>query len=363
MVGNIEQIKQAVMSLCYEFISERIEGLEVVSRKIRNNPVLIIRVPSSARTPHMVTINHNTAFCTRYQEGKREMTIGEIREAFNNDYIGRKLSEIENYLRRNNECQSKEEMKKQILEKVETDRFENYLSISDKDLLNQATLLRFEKETKDLSYLWLSINPTTINANIFDVESKEFRELIHKPPGSRDGGWNMESSYFKFERIEEGIRRGEKRFEYLEVWENGHMEFWTPLDDHFCWRQTAEEFQKRPRLYPYPVTEYPTTFLRLYRALLDLFSVTNDFVLTLYLRNLKGYILLPYAPNSIGFMHPSSIIEPYKKDNLIRSIHLDHGFKPDLASFNILKPIYAAFGYDSEAIPFFDKNTQEFNFK
>jgi hypothetical protein len=74
LVGDTESIKKSIMSLCHDHIVERIEGLEVVSRKVKGNPIVILRVPSSSRIPHMVKYQNRTDFYTRYHDGKREIT-------------------------------------------------------------------------------------------------------------------------------------------------------------------------------------------------------------------------------------------------------------------------------------------------
>lgn len=82
LVGNTESIRKVIRDLCQVHISERIKGLEVVAREVKGNPLVIVRVPTSERTPHMVSFQERTDFWTRYHDGKRAMTIGEIREAF-----------------------------------------------------------------------------------------------------------------------------------------------------------------------------------------------------------------------------------------------------------------------------------------
>ena len=81
-VGNAEGIRKSIQSSCQDHISERIRGLEVVAREVKGNPLVIVRVPVSERVPHMVFFQERTDFWTRYHDGKRAMTIGEIREAF-----------------------------------------------------------------------------------------------------------------------------------------------------------------------------------------------------------------------------------------------------------------------------------------
>ena len=87
LVGNTQKIKQAIMSLCLDHISDRIDGLEVKSCTVNSNPLVIVRIPTSIRVPHMVTFQHRTDFYTRYEDGKKEMTLSEIREAFNPDLL------------------------------------------------------------------------------------------------------------------------------------------------------------------------------------------------------------------------------------------------------------------------------------
>ncbi|MCH8292913.1 ATP-binding protein [Candidatus Poribacteria bacterium] len=82
LVGNTESIRKAIQSLCQDHISERIKGLEVVAREVKGNPLVIVLVPASERIPHMVTFKERTDFWMRYYDGKRAMTMGEIRETF-----------------------------------------------------------------------------------------------------------------------------------------------------------------------------------------------------------------------------------------------------------------------------------------
>jgi len=46
-------------------------------------------VPESEKIPHMVTFDHTTGFYRRYDDGKKEMTIGEIRDAFSQYDLGK----------------------------------------------------------------------------------------------------------------------------------------------------------------------------------------------------------------------------------------------------------------------------------
>jgi hypothetical protein len=85
---DAERVKKVLMDLSNKHISERLHGLDIVARTVRSHPVVIVRIPNSEQTPHMVTYNETTGFYRRYHDGKRSMTIGEIRDAFSQYSLG-----------------------------------------------------------------------------------------------------------------------------------------------------------------------------------------------------------------------------------------------------------------------------------
>lgn len=353
MIGDTQRIKQAVSSLCLEHIRERIDGLEIKLRTIRGNPLVIVRIPTSTRIPHMVTFQNSTDFYTRYGDGKREMTMGEIREAFNQDAVALSLSRIKTQLQTITSTvlapqrgKTEEEIREGIVPR--------FLSIEDGNTLADETLHRFIKEVGNEPFFRVSVTPISPKEGLIDVASDPIRTLINDPPGSRRSGWNMKTTYRQIERFADGIRKGEKNWAYLELLSNCHMEFWAPLDENFCWRQSPEEFSRRPRLYPYPVVEYPTTFLRLYRTIVDSLRISSGFIVDLRYVNLKGYILAPGAPNTIGFMSADRYSKPFegKEIRVPRKI-IEHDFDPDRTAYELIRIVYAAFGFDESAIPFF----------
>lgn len=363
LVGDTQRIKKAMAHLSHDHISERIDGLEVLAREVKGNPLVIVRVPVSVRTPHMVTYNRRTDFYTRYHDGKREMTMGEIRDAFNLDMVGRRLSGIEGYLRSMTLARKLEKQRAEIFERLETETVPQFLAIEDGSLLADAATRRFEAEIGIDPYFRIAATPAHPNADLVDVDSESVQKLVRDPPGSRPNGWNMRTSYYLAERFAEGIRQGEKDSRYLEILSNGHMEFWAPLGDLFCWRQSPEEFRTQPRLYPYAVTEHPAAFLRLYRKLVDMLEINDDFLLDIYYRNLKGYVLLPHAPDTFWFRFPGSQVRRFEMQHLVvprKTVSSD--FQPDETAYDLVKTVYASFGLGEEAIPFYDKEEERFDF-
>ena len=364
LVGDTERTKKSIMSLCNDHISERIDGLEVVTREVGGNPLVVARVPVSDRVPHMVTYRNRTDFCTRYHDGKREMTIGEIREFFTQDLVGRRLTTIETYLRQIITDESLDRERDRALQRIQEGASPQFLTIENGTVLSEAAFEAFRTETQDTPYFWMAATPVSPRANAVDVDSDTIRNLLRNPPGSRYGGWNMDAFSMSVQRFAEGVRGGFKDYRYMHLLENGHAEFWSPLNETFCWNQSPEEFRQRPRLYPYPVTEIPTTFLRLYRAILGAAELTGAFLVTLHYRNLKGYTLPPYSPRAIGFAHPS--IEPQLFDGehlVVPVMQVSHNFEPDKVAYDLIRYVYATFEHGPDTIPFFNRDTNLFTFQ
>jgi|GEM_PF-1730352 len=373
MIGNPDKIKKSIASLTNDYISERIEGLEVNVKNINKNPLVIIRVPVSDRIPHMVTYQNKTDFYTRYHDGKREMTFGEIKEAFMKDPTILKLSKFEillNTLFEDSKCkytqndiQSDDKIKKPMVKPINIDdeSLPNISLINDGNIVNYKTMEIFEQEVKERSYFRISVTPKNAKTNLIDVNDKKIKHLFENPPESREFGWNMKISYSNLKRYSEGIFLGDKKYSYLELLTNGHMEFWKTIDMTFCWKQSEEEFKIKPRMYPYPVVEYTVSFLRLYKSIIDYVEIEDDLYFSIAYKNIKGFFLYPGSPNS--YKYHLYKMEPYPKLNFkIREDILKSDYNPDKVTFNILSRLYGAFGYTDDAIPFYNKEENKFFF-
>ncbi len=352
LVGDTARIGQSIRSLCLDHISDRIDGLEIRSRTVGPNSLLLIRIPISDRIPHMVTFQNRTEFYTRYGDGKREMTLSEIREALSHDSIAHRLSHVEALLSELGETRKDEQQRSELAARLETGVVPQFTAIQSGETLADATFRRFASEVGNQPFFRVAVTPCNPGPNLMDVDRKEIRTLLDEPPGSRDSGWNMELGTARIERFSEGIRRGLKNLEYLELFSNGHMEFWSPLGQHFCWRQSQEEFRIQPRLYSYPVTEYPCTFFRLYRALVNAAQLPGDFLVGISYLNLKGYVLAPYAPQAYG-----GISVPFEQEHLVvPQMRVTNAFLPDSVAYDLIRVVYAGFGLGADAIPFFTQD-------
>ncbi|RLC63885.1 MAG: hypothetical protein DRI01_04390 [Chloroflexi bacterium] len=350
LVGDTARIARSIASLCQDHIVERIDGLEIRERNVRTNPLVVIRVPVSSRVPHMVILKNRTDFYNRYEGGKREMTFGEIKDAFMSDHVALALSRIEAQL----------SMLTAEPSEVVSESTQQLLAIDDGQRLAKVTFERFRKEVGDKPFFRIAGTPAIPKSDLIDPTSSAIRTLIEAPPGSRPHGWSMNLSPALVELFGAGIRRGIKNYAYLELFKNGHMEFWKPLDEHFCWRQSEEEMNKRPTLYLYPVVEYPVTFLRVYRELVNQMPMESDLLINLCYVNVKGYNLLPYAPGSVGFAF-NETTRPYDELHIILpEKRVEREFDPDKTAYELTEQVFNSFGLEGKVIPFF---TEEGLFK
>lgn len=353
------RIIKSIQSLCLDHIKERIDGLEIDSREIKGNKIVIVRVPDSSRIPHMVSYKNNTHFVMRYNDGKREMTIGEIRQSFTENFFSRRLLHIEDGIKAILKTSEKEN-RYEIIEALEKGAVSD-LDIEDGYAIAQGATKRFMSKTNTTPFLRLSITPIKTNRNLINVDSKEIRELINNPPGQRHAGWNMSDHYSSVNRFAEGIVRGNLDGPRLTLLQNGHMEFVIKLDYGFSWNQPESEYEKNPLLYPYPVVEYPATFYRLYKDLIGISKQDNSYIISMQYFNFKGYILRPYSPSSLGFKIPRIINKPFQEQNFLSPLlEASPDFNPDVSTFELLKILYATFGHTSDTIPFYKEDEQRF---
>ncbi|MBN1514990.1 ATP-binding protein [Candidatus Sumerlaeota bacterium] len=365
LIGDTKNIKKSVQSLCIDYISERIYGLEVETREVHGNPLVLIWVPPSNRTPHMVTFQNRTDFWSRYHDGKREMTFSEIKEAFHRDAVALRLTKIETQLSSLPKLIKDEKMREELKKDIQSGITPQLSSIDSGSILSKHTGDHFVNDIGDQPCLWIAVTPESPKQDLININSQQIQQLFKNPPDRRSGGFNMEFLVSSIEHFDQRLKLAVQYpggIQCLELCANGHMEFRTPLGEIFCWRQSQEEFRKRPRLYSYPVIEYPTTFLRLYRAFVDQAGIKCGFRLQLQYRNLQGYALFPGDPdNNLNYI----VIQPvtYKDKHLIidpRSIGND--FIPDKEAYDLIETVYARFGFESKDIPFYNSTEGNFNF-
>lgn len=357
---SLERMKTSIQQLCLDHIAERIPRLEARVREPNNNPILVVFVPDSVQVPHMVKFERRTDFYTRYEQGKREMSIAEIRREFQEDRMQLGLESLSHKM-------------DEVLKRLSTERAAKLTGVTSEEpakaeltpffpssfsngyKLIQATYDRMIRKVDGEPHFWIGVTPVLLDRDALDADSKGIRDLITTAPGSRSSGWNMESSR-TIENVADGIERGSEDDEYLLLYRNAHMEFGIHLNQHFRWKQTPEDFAKRPELYPYPVVEYPVTFLRLYQAILQSAKLQGELIVQLVYLNLKGYRLRPYGPKQSGYMFADEV-RPFPYQHLeLPLLKVDQSFDPDRTAFSLLGQVYNAFGLSTDTIPFWHED-------
>jgi hypothetical protein len=215
----------------------------------------------------------------------------------------------------------------------------------------------FERRIGQKRFFRVTATPVNLGQISVDLDDSRLFGLLLQPPNphGRRGGWDARPLP-PLQRTSWGLENERIEFHHMKFIKNGHLEFWTAIDHFFCWQQDAVEMKDHPRLYPYAVVEHPLSFVRLYRALADYLNVDGDVDFQMQYLNIQGAILLPYQPESIGFMAPIDPIKPLVRERLLfQAKRFRKDFDPDLAALELIKDIYYEFGYGREHIPFFDE--------
>ena len=213
----------------------------------------------------------------------------------------------------------------------------------------------FEERIGTNRFFRITGTPADLGQISADVDQSALLERLEKPPNPRGrSGWDVEPLP-PLKRTALGFENQRIEFHHMKFVKNGHLEFWTAIDEYFCWKQDPAEMSIHPRLYPYAVVEHPLSFVRLYRALTDFLQIHGDILFQMQYLNIKGAVLLPYQPESIGFMHPFEPVRPFERNRLVfEKKKFPEDFDADPSALEIIKDLYHAFGYGREHIPFFD---------
>ena len=357
LVGDTKKICQSMRSLCMDKIRERILNLELECRTVEGNPIVIVRVPQSDRTPHMVSFNHRTDFVSRYEDGKREMTLAEIREAFVGDKLTRHLASIESSLNRLQVGKIDEDRQARALEAAKSGSTTPLLTNESGKVLSEAYRERFNHYVEDKPFFSVSAVPENPNANFLDTHSEGILNLIQDPPKSRWAGWDMNFGHFPTENVSFGVQRGRDDFRLVEIWRNGFVQLRAQIDSQFCWGQKEEEFERQPCFNPVTISEYVVAFLRFYSALLEICDDTQSAFFNLQYRNIRGFRIRPRT-----WFHDLS--KEYLEEHLeLPDVKLEPGFNPETTGFAIMRDVFSMFGLEPQEIPAWNGADQTFEFE
>ena len=352
--SQAHKVHQAVSDWVLQHIAERLSGFELQVRNVAGcHWILLMHVPANAR-PHMVTFNHNTKFCIRHGDRKREMSIGEIRTAFTSDFVGLRLTGLEQGIRN-------------VEARIATATTTTAESLSKQIVLARTADEAFhsrcaEFETQSERIFWIAAAPTELNNELLDLNSQTIRTLLESPPHQRYGGWNMTvmSSKVNFSATGE-LHRGNDGFG-LRLHANGLLEFSAPLA-FFNHDQDEEKFKSNPILYPYAVVEFPASFTRMYEAVSALFDPGRSIKFIVGFFNIKNAMLVAGHPESMIYGYAPFMRPPYKEQNLVLPPITEKArFHADEVAKKLVSGIYNRFDHPVDHIPFWSDTEARFEF-
>jgi len=237
---------------------------------------------------------------------------------------------------------------------METDIAE-IIELRDGNQLLKVMQQIFEERVGNQRTFRISGTPLHLDDVSADLSNPELFKLLEHPPGRTDG-WTVKPLR-PLRRNALGFENDRIDLQHLKFIKNGHLEFWTAIDESFCWQQDQQSFKQHPRLYPYAVVEYPVSFCRLYSRLAALLNITSDILFQMQYIGVRGVILLPFRPDSIGFRHQMESIRPLEAERLVLPKHrVRRNFDPDQTALELVQEVYFQFGYERRHIPFFDEN-------
>lgn len=227
------------------------------------------------------------------------------------------------------------------------------LELTDPNQLLRIMQQEFERRIGTARFFRITGTPSQVGTVLGSPDDRALARLLENPPG-RDSGW-IAKPLPPLRRNALGFENDRIDYQHMKFIRNGHLEFWTAIDRNFCWRQDEASFRKHPRLYPYAVVEYPVSFCRLYKQIAKHLGIQSNVIFQMQYLNIEGAILLPFRPDSIGFMHPMDPIKPAERNRLVFPKHtVTADFDPDPTSLQLVEELYYEFGYNREHIPFFD---------
>jgi hypothetical protein len=222
-VTDAESLRGSILDSCTANISEPISGFDVEVRAVNGKALVVIYIPQSDRVPHMVIYQDRTEFWIRDNDRKRVMSIGEIREAFTKQLAEGEVAEKEY---------------DQLMKKYRSGMAPVLTTGTCGQAVSKAAADIFAEEVGNKKYFRVAATPYILSPSSIDVQSPAIKQIMLNPPGiDRTGYYNMAfGDGYRVAPVTnsvEGICRGDKEFEYLELLPNGHMECWIKLDEYF----------------------------------------------------------------------------------------------------------------------------------
>jgi len=233
--------------------------------------------------------------------------------------------------------------------------FENELTKSKK--FSDDRVQTIKSENKDKKIFLLTATPIPLIDESVDTNDNKIQNILRQPEYYRPNGWNMgfinngEQLKPTFDGIEKNYADGQS----LRLFRNGYLEFFKPVDYHFSWAQGDEDYKKSPRFNAYAITEFPVSFLRLIKQLVQEFGLTTSYIVKMAFFHCGDYKLCSGHPKSHAHLFPHLIKETNLDGRIYEKVIKDINTSTDAEAHILIERLYNTFGFTTEAIPFFDE--------
>lgn len=308
-----------LLQVCHDLIEERISGLDAVPIRVKGGAVVVLRVPTSLRGPHMVRRGRQTYFYRRFGQQSAPMSLPDIREAF---------------------------MRFASWQQQARDFFAG----------------RAGEASKGFGYI-TGVLPVPIRENLVSIRDEKIKELLASPPDTRSMGWRARAGQ-EIRTTLFGLRSEVRNQTLIQVWRNGYLEFDvnTTEDNLDRLRIGKHNWESRPDWAPayviknpIPLVEYAVTTVRLARAIQRDVGYVGPSGIWLYF-SASAQPKMPSPgladPDMWEVLGPDTLRDPMPYPILAGPYFVDSLDNPDSAAQIGLDLLWNAFGHDGA--PFFD---------
>jgi len=313
-VPNIETERDRMQSSCLSNLSPRINSIKFKIIELSNHDkILIIFIPRSVNSPHMVTFKGLNQFWIRHDRQKSCMSTDEIRDAcLKNLNLSQTLKEF--ITNRNNEC--------------------------------------LEEFNNQPNYV-IGASPIVTNQDIVDILDQNIRNMLKNLP--EQTGSSKDLNFHKLNLYPEPTFNGLKiqdEDKKVEIFRNGYLELNLKIGGELGYLLLRRNFDigDRPNIpvfNPVTLVEYTVNFFRLSKGFIEYLGLTEQFFVYLNLKNINSFGLHRDMRN-LGGVHPSTGPKIYSKKHIeIAPFQIETLDNPDYIAKILLDRVWNAFGYDN----------------
>ncbi len=320
-IVNAENERDRIMSSCLSNIEPRIPGLKINTVPIQNhNPVILIFIPRSTRSPHIVKFGGGRIECwKRHDRQRNPMSIEEMREAFlRTETIRKDIDEFIN------------------------DR---------KKELSEDPLIFKRPDGSRYPLCVVGAAPLMVKTEIIDIYDEHLRTKLRDLP-ERNG--DRHCFNFGLNNFAKPTLNGlliEDNLKKLEFYRNSYLELRINMgySDHLLYRETIPVDGDPTRsfliLKHLGLIEYVVSFYRLLKKLIEYYGLYETFIGFLSLYNVNGVSLMREGIRLIT--NPLRDLSTWHKAYLdIPPMQILSFEDPDRVAKDFLDRVWNAFGYE-----------------